>query len=186
MNLETLSQLGEFVGGIGVILSLVYLAIQVRGNTNSQRADMTARILDRMAAQQHTYAFDAEASKFFTRAITDPTGLTMDERNQFAWLMTEFLSAMEFLMQQYRAGNVDEETWFRWSSTLDWWLTFPGIRAFWIGRPTPYTEKFTSHVEDRLINGKGDFNRENWNNYLLAGQSTDRVQDSQRPLGLTP
>jgi len=35
MSLETLSQLGEFVGGFGVILSLVYVAIQVRSNTNS-------------------------------------------------------------------------------------------------------------------------------------------------------
>jgi hypothetical protein len=173
MTLETMSQLGEFVGGFGVIFSLVYLAIQVRGNTNSQRADMTARILDRMAAQQHTYAFDAEASKFFTRATSDPAGLTMDEKSQFAWLMTEFLSAMEFLMQQYEAGNVDEQTWFRWSSTLDWWLTFPGIRTYWMARPTPYTEIFTNHVADRLINGKGDFNTDNWRSYLLTGQSAD-------------
>jgi hypothetical protein len=35
MNLETMSQLGEFVGGFGVILSLVYVAIQARSNTNS-------------------------------------------------------------------------------------------------------------------------------------------------------
>ncbi|MBK6509008.1 MAG: hypothetical protein IPG06_05735 [Haliea sp.] len=59
-------------------------------------------------------------------ALSDPTGLTIDERNQFAWLMTEFLSAMEFLMQQYQAGNVDEQTWLRWSNTIDWWLTFLG------------------------------------------------------------
>jgi hypothetical protein len=172
MTLQTLSQLGEFVGGFGVIFSLVYLAFQVRSNTRSQRADMTARILDRMAAQQHTYAFDPEASKFFTRAITDPSGLTLDERNQFAWLMTEFLSAIEFLMQQYEAGNVDEQTWLRWSSTFDWWLTFPGIQEFWKCRPTPYTDAFTGFVEDRLINGKGDFNEQNWRSYLLSGQAS--------------
>lgn len=172
MTLETLSQLGEFVGGFGVIFSLVYLAVQVRGNTRSQRADMTARILDRMAAQQHTYAFDPDASIFFTRAITNPTGLTLDERNQFAWLMTEFLSAIEFLMQQYEAGNVDEQTWLRWSNTFDWWLTFPGIRLFWKCRPTPYTDAFTGFVEDRLINGKGDFNAENWRSFLLSGQAS--------------
>jgi len=169
MSLETLSQLGEFVGGFGVILSLVYVAIQVRSNTVSQRADMTARILDRMAAQQHTYAFDAEASKFFSRAITDPTKLTVDERTQFAWLMTEFLSAMEFLKQQFEEGNVDEQTWVRWSNTLDWWLTFPGVRAYWTGRPTPYTNAFTDFVEDRLVNGKGDYNQDNWQKYLLFG-----------------
>jgi hypothetical protein len=173
MTLETLSQLGEFVGGFGVILSFVYLAIQMRGNTKTLRADMTARILDRLVAQQHTYAFDAKANKFFSRAITEPTALTLDERSQFTWLMTEFFGGFEFLMQQYQAGNVDDQTWLRWSSTLDWWLTFPGVRAFWLGRPTPYTEIFTTHVEDRLINPRGDFNQDNWRNYLLTGQATD-------------
>jgi hypothetical protein len=174
MTLETMSQLGEFVGGFGVIFSFIYLAIQMRGNTKSLRADMTARILDRLVAQQHTYAFNAEANKFFNRAISDePTNLTMDERSQFGWLMTEFLGGFEFLMHQYQAGNVDEQTWLRWSETLDWWLTYPGIRAYWKARPTPYTENFTNHVEDRLINGKGDFNNDKWRNYILTGQSAD-------------
>jgi len=173
MTLETMAQLGEFIGGFGVIISFVYLAMQLRGNTKSLRADMTSRILDRLVAQQHTYAFDAEASNFFTRAINAPGELTMDERIQFGWLMTEFLGGFEFLMQQYQAGNVDEQTWLRWSGTLDWWLTFPGIRTYWMARPTPYTEIFTNHVEDRLTNYKSDFNNNNWRNYLITGQTAD-------------
>lgn len=169
MSLESMSQLGEFMGGFGVIISLIYLAIQVRGNTSSQRADMTARILERLAAQQHTYGFDVDANKFFMRAISDPESLTIEERSRFLWIMTEFLSSMEFLMQQYKAGNVEEDTWFRWSKTLDWWLTFPGIRASWIGRATPYTEKFTAYIEDRLVNGDGAFNKENNRQYMMTG-----------------
>jgi hypothetical protein len=170
MSLQTMSQLGEFVGGFGVIFSLVYLALQVRSNTNSQRADMTARVLERLAAQQHTYGFDVEANKFFMRAISEPESLTIEERSRFLWIMTEFLSSMEFLMQQYEAGNVEEQTWFRWSKTLDWWLTFPGIRASWIGRATPYTESFTRYMEDRLVNGDGAFNVDNNRRYMLTGE----------------
>jgi hypothetical protein len=69
--------------------------------------------------------------------------MTLDERKKFAWLMIKFLSAMEFLIQQYQAGNVDEQTWLRWSNTPDGWLTFPKIQAFWIGKPTPHTDAFT-------------------------------------------
>ena len=39
MTLETMAQLGEFVGGFGVIFSFVYLAIQMRSNTNTLRAE---------------------------------------------------------------------------------------------------------------------------------------------------
>jgi hypothetical protein len=173
MNLHTMSQLGEFVGGFGVIFSLVYLAMQVRSNTHSQRADMTARVLERLAAQQHTFGFDVEANKFFMRAISEPTNLTIEERSRFLWIMNEFLSSMEFLMHQYQIGNIEAQTWLRWSKTLDWWLTFPGVRASWIGRTTPYTDSFTSHMEDRLANANFSFNVENSRNFLLTGQIPD-------------
>ncbi len=35
MSLEDLGNLGEFLGSIGVIVSLIYLALQIRQNTRS-------------------------------------------------------------------------------------------------------------------------------------------------------
>jgi hypothetical protein len=43
MDLETLGNLGEFISGIVVIISLVYLAMQVRQNTRSLRTENYAR-----------------------------------------------------------------------------------------------------------------------------------------------
>ena len=39
MGLDSLAQLGEFVGGVFVVPSLVYLAHQVRQNTRSLRTE---------------------------------------------------------------------------------------------------------------------------------------------------
>lgn len=176
MNLEILAQLGEFAGGIGVILSLIYLAVQVRGNTRSQQADITARVLDRMAALQHTFGFDAEANSFFMKGITDPTQYTMEERTRFSWLMTELFSAFEFLLQQYKVGNIDEDTWYRWSKVLDWWLTYPGIRAAYEARSTPYTQLFTNYIDGRIEADEGHFNRERWEAYLFTGDPNSRPE----------
>ena len=38
MNLTQLANLGEFIGGIAVLVTLVYLALQVRQNTSALRA----------------------------------------------------------------------------------------------------------------------------------------------------
>ncbi len=38
MDLTQLANLGEFVGGIAVVVTLVDLAVQVRGSTREQRA----------------------------------------------------------------------------------------------------------------------------------------------------
>ena len=174
MNLQTMSQLGEFVGGFGVIFTLVYLAVQVRNNTNSQRADMTARILERLSAQQHTFGFDVEANKFFMQCASDPTNLSIEERGRFQWVMTEFLSSMEFLMQQYEVGNVEEQVWTRWAQTLDFWLSFPGVKAYWRGRATPYTDGFTTYIEQRLLINDYSFNVENYGSFMRTGQVPER------------
>lgn len=34
---ESLGNIGDFIGGIGVIITLIYLAYQIRQNTNSIR-----------------------------------------------------------------------------------------------------------------------------------------------------
>ena len=174
MTLQTMSQLGEFVGGFGVIFTLVYLALQVRSNTASHRADMTARILERLSAQQHTYGFNVEANKFFNRGISEPTSLSPEERSRFLWIMTEFFSSIEFLMQQYDLGNVEKQVWLRWSKTTEFWLTFPGVRASWIGRATPYTDTFTSFIDDRITNSDYSFNVESNRSYMLTGKIPDR------------
>ncbi|MDG2326005.1 MAG: hypothetical protein P8L70_04665 [Halioglobus sp.] len=82
MTLQIMSQLGELIGGVGVIFTLVYLAVQVRSNTNSQRADMTARVLERLAAQQHTFGFDVAANKFFMQSVSDPAKISIEDRSR--------------------------------------------------------------------------------------------------------
>lgn len=176
ISLEILSQLGEFIGGFGVIFTLIYLAIQLRSNTSSQRADMTARILERLSAQQRFMGSDAEANKFFLLAVTDPTKLSVEERSRYMWIMYEFYGSMEFLMQQYEAGNVNEQLWQRWLHTLDYWLSFPGVKAIWLGRATPFTDSFTELVELRLMKDDFSFNTTNSRSFMLTGTIPQREE----------
>jgi hypothetical protein len=183
MDLATLAQLGEFVGGIGVVLSLIYLGIQVRGNTKSQQADITARVVDRMAGMQTVFGTDSEANALFNQGVSDPTKMTMQDRTRFMWLLTEFFGAMEFLMQQYHADNIDRETWDRWAATFDWWLTWPGIRAYWVGRAIPFTKTFTSYVDLRIASGEGQHNEERFQAFMLTGNPNPPQTSPGSPVG---
>ena len=46
MTLEDLGNLGEFLGAIGVIASLVYLAVQIRQNTRAVNSNTSQAITD--------------------------------------------------------------------------------------------------------------------------------------------
>ncbi len=168
MDLETLADLGEFLGGLGVIVSIVYLAIQIRGNTSSVRSENYAQSLERMASMQEFLARDQVFTKIFNRGLVDPRSLSVTERTQFMWVITELLGNLEFLCFQAQEGNIPRELWSRWEETLRWWLTFPGVRACWAARPTPFTPTFTRCVERCLENGYRSERQDAWERFVAG------------------
>ena len=170
MDLDSLANIGEFVGGMGVILSLIYLAVQVRGNTRSQRNDIEARALERLGSMQREMSSNPDLNKVHMRGLIDVKSLKPAERVQFTWWLTEFFSAMEFLYVQHEQGNVSEAIWQRWVETYKWWMTFPGVREWWKGKPTPFSSKFTAFTENCLEQGFKPEKPGAWEAYL-AGDS---------------
>ncbi len=87
MDLQILANLGEFLGGVAIIVSLVYVAIQVRQNTQSLRAENYARVLDRVSAIQSQLSRDTELARIFAKGVADAGQLTPRERIQFTWAL---------------------------------------------------------------------------------------------------
>ncbi len=46
MDLTQLANLGEFIGGVAVLVTLVYLALQVRQSTSAQRTAAELAVAD--------------------------------------------------------------------------------------------------------------------------------------------
>ena len=145
-NLESLASLGEVVGAIAVVVSLLYLAVQVRQNTRAQRLENASRILDRTASMQGALSRDPATSILFSKGVSDPSELTPQERIQFTWAMYEFFGALEFMFLAAKENSIPDEIWQRWSLAAAWWLTFPGVRAWWDVRPIPFADSFSSYI----------------------------------------
>ena len=63
MNLEDLGNLGEFLAAIGVIVSLIYLALQIRQNTKSVRASTSRETARDIAGLSEMVARDPEPAE---------------------------------------------------------------------------------------------------------------------------
>jgi len=169
MDLGRLADLGEFLGGLGVIVSLVYLAVQVRESSSSQRSENYARSLERMASMQQLFARDEMFTKLFNQGLVAPEQLSVTDRIRFTWAITELLGNLEYMFFQARQGSIPLELWARWEVTLKWWLTFPGVRATWHARPTPFTPAFTKCVEQCIASGYQPETPGAWEAYLFPG-----------------
>ena len=94
MTLQDLGNIGEFVGAIGVVASLIYLALQIRQNsyqinqnTNSVLGSVELENARLASDWLVTIAQNPQLGRVWSLGLSDPTKLTEDEAVQFAMLM---------------------------------------------------------------------------------------------------
>ena len=152
-DLETLANLGDFISAIVVVVSLAYLAYQVRQNTESLRTENYARVLERVANMQARLSSDAVFAELIARGAADPTRLSASERVQFTWTFYEMFGAFEFMLHQTTSKALPEEVWLRWSETLAWWLSLPGVRTWWSATSGPVQREFHDLYRPQVAGG---------------------------------
>tara|TARA_R110002096_G_scaffold381676_1_gene575549 strand:- start:43 stop:570 length:528 start_codon:yes stop_codon:yes gene_type:complete len=170
-NLESLANLAEIVGAIAVVVSLVYLAVQVRQNTMAQRTENYSRALERVAAMQSTLSQNVETSIILSKGVVDPSKITATERLQFTWSMYELFGAFEFMFLASKTESIPNEVWQRWSSAVAWWLSFSGVQIWWKVKPIPFSVSFSSYVEALLQNNPTDISsKQSYQEFLENGK----------------
>jgi hypothetical protein len=139
MNLETLGNLGEFIGGLVVVITVIYLARQIQQNTRAQRTQNYAVALGRISEFQARMGRNPEFADILVEGVQHPERISQQQRVRFSWVFYEMFGAFEFIYLQAEAGGMPKEVWERWAATLRWWMSFPGVQTWWDARPTPFT-----------------------------------------------
>jgi len=167
LDLQALANLGEFIGGLVVIVSLAYLAAQVRQNTQSLRTENYARALDRISAMQSQMSRSGQSATLFSKGVVDSAALSPQERIQFTWWAYELFGAFEFMFHQAQARAMPDEVWERWSATTAWWLSFRGIQAWWAAKPAPFSASFSAFVNTCIRdNQTGSSSTQRWQAFV--------------------
>jgi len=171
-DLQTLANIGEIIGAVTVVLSLIYVAVQIRQSTQAQRTENYSRALDRLAAMQSSLSQDDKFSLIFSKGVLDTTNLTSQERLRFTWSLYEAFGAFEFMFHASKTDAIPEEVWSRWSAAVAWWLTFPGVQNWWASRPIPFTDSFTLFVESLLEDNPTDADSlQRYQEFISEGKS---------------
>jgi hypothetical protein len=167
MNPEFLQALGTYVGVLAVVVSIVSLTVQVRRQTRAVQSQNYGRALDRLAAVQSRLGGDPQVTSVFNRGVQNPASLSFDERTQFTWILYEIFGSFEFMFDEAEDGRLPAHVWARWSATLAWWVSLPGVRAWWQNKPTPFNERFSAFVDERVRTPQFDVERANrWRQFL--------------------
>ena len=107
MSWEALGAIAEMFGAVGVILTLAYLAVQVRQNTTAQSSSTWQAIQD---GEQNFDAYIAspENASLFLRGWEGGTGALTDpvERHRFQMMMKMLIDITATHHYQYNWGSL--------------------------------------------------------------------------------
>ena len=116
--LQDLGNIGEFVGALGVVVSLVYLARQMIQNTVSVRAaSFNSMVQNSIRLLEHAFR-DPEFAAFLARAEADPASLTDVERVRWDSYMTAVWRHFGNLQYANRVGTLDGQMWQAYRTDL--------------------------------------------------------------------
>jgi hypothetical protein len=155
MTLEQAFFVSGIVGTIGVIVSLLYLAVEVRHNTLATRMS-TGRAVTEDLRTLYRYSAEADSADIVYRGFQDIANLDGSERLRFYAMMHDYFFAFQNAFFQKDAGTLDDRYWSAAVSSLKHLGTFPGVRGYWIDRKFYYAEDFIAFVEREVMKQRLD------------------------------
>ncbi len=132
MTIQELGSLGELVGAIATVATLVYLATQINHNTKVTRTTALQSMLE--GGRDRTIqplVNNAEVAGIFARGMSSPDSLSPPERVRFTWFVAETVLQMHNVMQLHDEGilaEVDYEAWLVYTAAI---LRTPGGVYAW-------------------------------------------------------
>jgi hypothetical protein len=158
MNLEALGNIGDFVGGIAVIATLVYLAIQIR--QSNRLVEQSTQIAHAQALREANstqssllaIAQDAELSKIIGSGLVSYNGLSSDEQLRFTFAFGSLISALATNhSQQVTLGILKDSRISTQVQSLKGFLGAPGGKEWWEIFSAQYSDGFREYVKEQVL-----------------------------------
>lgn len=154
MDLDALGNIGDFLGGIGVVITLVYLAFQIRQNTNVVRISTATSRAEQRATVSAFIAQSPEINRIFWTGLEEPESLSQAEYRHFESIFSTFLQGSTAGFDLYREQAISAAEWESTVANLEWAVAQPGWKRFW-GKWRPgYTTDFAAMVDDLVRNSE--------------------------------
>ena len=111
MNWAAIGAVSDMLGAIAVVLSLVYVAAQVRHNTDALSRAASADAIAGIRHWNENVIGDPALARIFSRGVEDMNALDEDGRIRFIILMLNLIKTFEDMHYQFSKGAMEPEVW---------------------------------------------------------------------------
>jgi len=149
MDLMELGAIGELVGGMAVVGSLIFVGLQVRYNTAAIRASSAQAFADSINGVNLVAA--GEQPRVGRLVFEDPDSMTDDERVSAEFMTLATCRSFESALLQAELGSFDSQTIDMVRESLLRLFSTSFYRAWWDRQQFPFTDRFVRFVEEECL-----------------------------------
>jgi hypothetical protein len=153
---QLLGNFGEFFGAIAVVITLLYLAAQVRQSKDATEANTKSTELQSYQAWQAANLqinlgwSHLPHAQLIGAGLSDSKNLTDESFLAFLMMHLGMLQMAQSTDYLYRRGSLDRELWEAEMDRAAGILATPGVRQMWdAGAKTQLTPRFVEFLESR-------------------------------------
>ena len=149
MTIQDLGSFGEFIGALAVLISLFYLAMQIRQNTRALNSSSYAQSAEQAWLVQLAIAQDPALAAVWAKYAAGEA-LTSEETVRIEAALSNLFMAGENTFRLHELGLLDPDTWE--NVVLNAYTGFPSVAyKRWHERKGPIAQRLLAYLESRGI-----------------------------------
>ena len=146
MNWEAISAIGQIVGAIGVVVSLIYVATEVRNSARATQLASRRSISEIFTLLSRQLAEHPDLRELYYRGLHDFESLEGADLVGFGILMSGLFRLCEEAYYRHLEGHLDARVWYGWEAAMNDLNGYPGVQGWWRLRSHWFHEDFAKHI----------------------------------------
>jgi hypothetical protein len=149
-TLQEWANLAEIVGNAAIIVSLVFVGLQISDTTKEMRASTAYNATVALQTWYNEIGTNDQAATVFRKGMNDPTSLSKDEAMQFIMCIHSVILAYQNVYFVGVEGTLDAAMYKAMSSTLEAAVPTPGYKWYWQQRAGHFTDEFRGFIDQMI------------------------------------
>src|SRR5262252_1427167 len=154
LNWDMISAIGQMLGAVGVIISLVYLAAQIRNQSKESRHAAMNVLTTSWSDLNRTLVEDPELAGLWLRAMRSFDELDGASKLRVGAHLGRFMRFADSLYLGVLDGQLDERLWRGYERTVADTVAYPGFQTWWATRKHWHTDEFCALIDRHMRTAK--------------------------------
>ena len=151
MSWETASAIAEVIAAIAVVVSLWYLAIQLKQSTELAKADLEVQLGVTWAEMHDNMILNPGLARAYDLAAKNWSDISEEDARAYLWFIAKSFHILEGMYRQFRRGLLAEDVGKPYDQYIYGVLQIDAVRGWWESDGSLTSKAFKHHVENLLL-----------------------------------